>query len=100
MQTDGNDCALAAGNYKQEYAETLAKRDEDGEFLMRDYAHVWLHNPVTRLSSIASVGSVTRTPERADIRLRSAEAGTIIRQPGADYILFPLYPGRDACRPG
>ena len=87
-----NDCALAAENYKQEYAETLAKRDEDvyGEFLMRDYAHVWLRNPVTRLSSIAGIGSVTGTPKSGYTATLSG-SGTITSDNRAPITSFSLY---------
>ena len=86
-----NDCALAAENYKQEYAETLAKRDEDvyGEFLMRDYAHVWLRNPVTRLSSIAGIGSVTGTPKSGYTATLSG-SGTITSDNRAPITSFSL----------
>ena len=87
-----NDCALAVGNYKQEYAEALAKRDEDvyGEFLMRDYAHVWLRNPVTRLSSIAGIGSVNGTPKDGYTATLSG-SGTITSDNQAPITSFSLY---------
>ena len=60
-----NDCVVQDTNYKQEYGVVLAERDQNlyQEYLMRDYSHAWLRNPVTNLTTTARIDEATGTPK-------------------------------------
>ena len=87
-----NDCGLAEQNYSGSYGKVLANRDITtyGEYLLRDYSHIWLRSSVTSIESRTSISSFSKNSNIG----RSAtvySAGEIIADNEGPLQKFSLY---------
>ena len=87
-----NDCGLAEQNYSGSYGKVLANRDITtyGEYLLRDYSHIWLRSSVTSIESSTSISSFSKNSNIG----RSAtvySAGEIIADNEGPLQKFSLY---------
>lgn len=87
-----NDCGLAEKNYSGSYGKVLANRDITtyGEYLLRDYSHIWLRSSVTSIESRTSISSFSKNSNIG----RSAtvySAGEIIADNEGPLQKFSLY---------
>ena len=87
-----NDCGLTEKNYGGSYGKVLANRDITtyGEYLLRDYSHIWLRSSVTSIESSTSISSFSKNSNIG----RSAtvySAGEIIADNEGPLQKFSLY---------
>ena len=56
-----NSAAVGPENYLKEYADVLRPHDQQvfGGYVYRDYSHVWLRDPMTRLSADTNMDTLT-----------------------------------------
>lgn len=56
-----NNAAVGPENYLKEYADVLRPHDQQvfGGYVYRDYSHVWLRDPMTRLSAGTNMDTLT-----------------------------------------